>query len=116
VAAFLANNFVTVVRPNFYGDEVAHAARGNEKRCFFAENLGSTAFESTNGGVFEIDVVANFGFGHGATHRESGPRDSVAAQIDNAGVILRGLQFPIRIRGRLCRHAFRSSAEKLTAR
>src|SRR2546430_17394215 len=38
VAAFLTNYFVTMVGPYFDGDEVSHAAGGDEQRSLFAKN------------------------------------------------------------------------------
>ena len=83
VAALFANDFVAVMRPDFDGDEIPHAAGGDEKRGFFAENVGSAFFEAVDGRIFEIDVIADFGFGHGAAHRGCRSCDGVAAKVDD---------------------------------
>src|SRR6266404_9424689 len=64
VATFLANDFVAVMRPNFYGDEVPHASGWNEQGGFFAENLRGASFQGAYGRIFLINVIADFGFSH----------------------------------------------------
>src|SRR4029077_14526179 len=92
--------------PDFYGDEVAHATGGYEEGGFLAEDFGGTNFECVYGGIFEIDVVADFGFGHGAAHCRSWAGDSVAAQVDYVGCVLRQVQFPFQVSHRFSWHIF----------
>src|SRR5260370_25790453 len=88
VAALFANDLVAVMGPNFYGDKVAHATTGNEEGGFFAEDSRGAGFERVHGGIFEIDVVADFDFGHGLAHGRRRARDRVAAQVDDVGYAL----------------------------
>jgi hypothetical protein len=83
--------------PDLDGDEVAHAAGRNEEGRFFAEDFGGAAFESIDGGIFEIDVIAHLGFGHGAAHGRRRPRYRVAAKVNYVCSCSRGLQFAFRI-------------------
>ncbi len=106
MAAFLANDLVAMMGPDFYGNEVAHATGGYEEGGFFAEDFGGAGFERVYGGIFEIDVVADFGFGHGAAHCRSWAGDSVAAQVDYVGCALWRVQFPFRVGRGLCWHIF----------
>ena len=89
MAALFANHLIAMMRPDFDGDEIAHAAGRNKKSGLFAEDFGSARFQSINSGILEINVVANFGFGHGAAHCGRGACHGVAAQIDNIGMRLR---------------------------
>ena len=41
-------------------------------------------FQPVDGGVFAVNVVADFGFHHGAPHGGGGLGDGVAAQVDHA--------------------------------
>src|ERR1700757_5206535 len=79
--------------PNFYGDEVAHAAAGDEQSGFLAEDFSGASFQGVDGGVFKVDVVADFGFGHGATHSRCWAGDGIAAQVDYVGGALYRVQF-----------------------
>ena len=69
-------------RPAFDGEQIAHAAGGNEERGFLLENFRGAVLQAIDGGVFAVDVVANFGFGHGAAHGGRWFCDGVAAKID----------------------------------
>ena len=111
VAALFADDFVAVMGPDFYCDEVAHATAGNKERRFLAKDFRGAALQCIHSGVFEIHIVADFGFSHGAAHRGRGARDGIAAQIDDAGGVARRLQFSFRIACRLCRHCLGSLAE-----
>jgi hypothetical protein len=76
------------VGPEFYGNEIAHAASGDEKSRFFIEDFGSALLEIVDGGVLAVNVVTNFSGGHGAAHFFAGTCDGVAAQVND--VIDRG--------------------------
>ena len=41
---------------------------GTKSAGFFAHDFGRALFQTIDGGVFAINVVAHFGFGHGAPH------------------------------------------------
>src|ERR1700675_2415558 len=84
VAALFAKDFVSVVGPDFDGDEVAHAARGNEQSRFLPEDFRSAFLELVDRGIFAVNVVAHFGGGHGAAHFVAGARDGIAAEINSA--------------------------------
>ena len=82
MGALLADYFARRRRPAFDGEEIAHAAGGDEERGFLFENFGGAFLKAIDGGVFAVDVVAHFGFGHGAAHGGSWFCDGVAAKID----------------------------------
>src|SRR5215475_3651283 len=94
VAALLANDFVAMMRPDLDGDEVAHAAAGDEKRGFLAEDLRGALLEPIHGRIFKVNVVADLSFGHGAAHSGRGPSHGIAAEVNDAF-------------GLGCRHFFR---------
>ena len=56
---------------------------GTKTAGFFAHDFGGALLQPVDGGIFAVDVVADFGFGHGAPHGGGGPRDGVAAQVDH---------------------------------
>ena len=82
VAAFFANDFVAVMGPDLDGDEIAHAAGGNEQGGFFAEDFGGTLLEEIDGGIFTVDVVADGAEAMALAHFVAGTSDGVAAKID----------------------------------
>ena len=84
VRALLADYFARRRRPAFDGEEVAHAAGRYKKRGFLFENFGGAFLQMIDGGVFAVDVVADFGFGHGAAHGGSWFCDGVTAKIDGS--------------------------------
>src|SRR5580704_11128963 len=84
VGALFADYFARRRRPAFDGEEVAHAAGGNEERGFLFENFGGAFLQMIGGRILAVDVVADFGFGHGAAHGGSWFCDGVAAEIDGS--------------------------------
>ena len=86
VRARFANHFLAMLGVDLDGDGVAHGAGGNKEAGFFAHNFSGTLFQTVDGGVFAVYVVADFGFGHGAAHRGSGSRDGVAAEVDHVAM------------------------------
>ena len=83
VGAGFADDLLAVVGVEADGDLVAHGAGGNEEGGFAGEDLGGAGFEAVDGGVFAVDVVADFRGGHGRAHGGSGPGDGVATQVDH---------------------------------
>ncbi len=67
-----------------HADHVPHGASGDEQGGFLAGDLGGALFEAVDGGIFAVDVISDFGFGHGATHGFGGTGYGVAAEIDKA--------------------------------
>jgi hypothetical protein len=84
VRTLVADYFHAGLRPDADSEDVAHRARRNEESRFAAEYFRGAGLQAVNGGVFAIDIVADFGFGHGASHRGGGPRNGVAAKINDA--------------------------------
>ena len=77
--AGFADDFLAVLGVEADGDLVAHGAGGDEDRGLSAEDRGGLLLEPVDGGVFAVDVVANFGCGHGLAHGWGGLGDGVAA-------------------------------------
>src|SRR5713101_1171030 len=50
VAALFAENFVAMMRPDFDGDQVAHAAGGNKESRFLPKNFRGAFLELVDGG------------------------------------------------------------------
>ena len=74
-----ADHLLAVLRVQANGDLVSHGAGGNKDRGRFAEDLGGIFFETVDGGVFAVDVVADLGRGHGLAHCWGWPGDGVAS-------------------------------------
>src|SRR5262245_53389649 len=91
--------------PNLDRDEIAHAAGGNEQRGLLAEDFSGSTLERIDGWVFQINIVANFGFSHRAAHGGRRTRDRVAAKVNNVGFCSGGLQFAFWIGHGLSAHA-----------
>src|SRR5262249_26330953 len=60
---------------------VAPPALRGEKRGLFADDFGGAFLQSIDCRVFEVNVVADFGLGHGATHCWSWFCDRVTAKV-----------------------------------
>src|SRR4029077_12644503 len=97
-------------RPAFDSEEITHAAGGDEERGFLFENFCGAFLQAIDGGVFAVDVFADFGFGHGAAHGGSWFCDGVAAEIDGSherfSLVSRGFErakkaFLLRLENRL---------------
>ena len=71
VRARIADHFLPVLGEELDRDGVPHGAGGDEQRGLFADDLGGALFQAVDGGVFAIDIVADFGLEHGAPHRRA---------------------------------------------
>ena len=78
--------------PNRKRDLIPHRTRGHEEGCLAHEDACGRGFEAIHSGIFSVNVVAHFGFGHGLAHGAGWPGDSVAAQV-NYGLDARFLLF-----------------------
>jgi hypothetical protein len=67
--ALLADDFLTRLCLELHRDSVAHRAGGQEQGSFLAQNFGGALFELIDGWILAVDIVADFGRGHGAAHR-----------------------------------------------
>ena len=83
VGVSLADDLLAGLGVEADGDLVAHGAGGDEDGCFAAEDFGGFGFETIDGGVFAVDVVADLGVGHGFAHGRRGAGDGVAAEVDD---------------------------------
>jgi len=79
VRARIADDLLAVRGVQLDGDGVAHGAGGQEERGFFAGDFGGALFESVDGGVFAINIVAHFGVCHGVAHGLGGLGYGIAA-------------------------------------
>jgi hypothetical protein len=66
-----------------HGDLISHASGGHKESGFAAEDLSGIGFEAIDGRVFAVDVVADFGAGHGFAHGRSRLGDGIAAEVDD---------------------------------
>ena len=66
--AFFDDDFLTRTRVQLDRGLVAHRARGHKDRGFLFEYLRGPFLQAIDCRVFAVDVVADFGFRHGATH------------------------------------------------
>ena len=76
------NHLVAPAAVNQLTDQVGHGAAGHQQGRRFARPFGRHFLQAFHGGVFAINVVSDFGFGHGFSHPLGGRGDGVAAQID----------------------------------
>src|SRR5581483_9052836 len=84
MGARFADQLLAMLCVDFHRDGVAHRASGDEQAGLFPENLSGALLEPIYAWIFTIDVVADFGFGHGAAHGRSGAGDGVAAEVNHA--------------------------------
>src|SRR6202044_2905986 len=70
--ASFADDLLTVLRMEADGDLIAHSSSGNEDGGLAAEDLGGARFQTIDGGVFAINIIANFGSSHCRPHRGGG--------------------------------------------
>lgn len=75
------HDFVAALAVGEEGGEVAHGAAGDEEGGFFTCAGGGEFLQAVDGGVFGVDIVANFGFGHGFAHSGGGAGDGVGAEV-----------------------------------
>lgn len=85
VAAGFAEQFIAWLAVDAYPELVAHCAGGDERRVFFAQQVGDAFFESADGRVLAEDVVAHFGGGHRGPHGSGGAGERVATEVDHGG-------------------------------
>src|SRR5437899_6171192 len=83
MGARIADDVLSVLCRVFDGDRVPHGPGGDEEGRLFAGDFGGAGFEAIDGGVFAIDVVADFGFEHSLAHGGRRLGDGIAAQIDH---------------------------------
>ena len=76
------DHFVAPVAMNQLAYQVGHGAAGHQQGSRFVGQVGRHLLQPFDGGVFTVDVVADFSFGHGFSHPLGGRCDGVAAQID----------------------------------
>jgi len=62
VAAFLANDFVAMMRQAFIAMRLPMQPLGTNRAASLPKNFGGASFQGVYGGIFEIDVVADVGF------------------------------------------------------
>ena len=82
MAALFAEYFLAGTGVQLDGDLVAHGAGGNEDCGFAAEDFGGASFQAVDGGVLSVDVIADFGGGHGTAHFVAGQGNGVAAKVN----------------------------------
>jgi hypothetical protein len=82
VAALLANHLLAMMSVQLDRDLVAHGPAGNKQRRLAPENGGRHGFQTIDGRVLAVHVVADFGFEHGPPHFGRRLGDGVAAQVD----------------------------------
>jgi len=54
------------------GDQVAHGARGDEKRILLAHQARREFLQAVYRGVFAVYIISHFGAVHGFTHLRRG--------------------------------------------
>ena len=79
----IADHFFPVPRVQLDADGVAHGAGGQKQRRLLAKHLRDALFQSSDGGILAVNVVADLGLGHGAPHGGSRFGYGIAAQIDH---------------------------------
>jgi len=62
--------------------EIAHATGRHEQSRFPAKHFGGSRLQTIDRRIFQINIVADFSFGHCPAHRRRGLGHRVAAQID----------------------------------
>ena len=67
----------TGVKPD--SDLIAHRAAGNVESRFLTQLRGDSLLQMVDGGIVSVDVVSDFGFRDGLSHRQIRPRDRVTA-------------------------------------
>src|SRR5437868_3159730 len=80
----VAHDFVAVRSVELHGDHVAHGARGHKQGGFLTDNFSRALLQAIDGGIFAIDVVADFGFGHCPAHGRGWTCDGITAEVDDA--------------------------------
>ena len=82
VRALMNDDLVATLRMRPDRALVPHCPGRHEDRGFLPDDFGRQRFQSIDARVFVINVVADFSFEHGLTHRRGRACDGVASQID----------------------------------
>ena len=75
--------FVAALAVGHQSEQVAHGPGRYEERRGEAQARRQFGLQAVDRGVLAIDVVAQFGRGHGFAHAGGGLGDGVAAQVDD---------------------------------
>ena len=78
MGAGFADHFLAVLSVDLDRDGISHRARGNKKARLLAHHFGGSLLQPVDGRIFAVDVIADFGFGHGPAH---GRRGSVTVSL-----------------------------------
>src|SRR5438046_193620 len=81
---FLADDFLS--RPGLRQDagQVAHRAGRNKETGFAAENSSGAFLKLVERGVFNEDVISDFGFSHRTAHFRRWFGYGIASEVDNS--------------------------------
>ena len=82
VATLFADDLLPVMRVYLDGNGVAHGSGRNKDGRLTAKNLRRAFFQSIDGWIFAINVVAHFGFGHGTAHLRRGFGNRVTTEVE----------------------------------
>jgi hypothetical protein len=97
VGAFAHDDFIAGDGLRRDGELIPHRSRGDEEGGFFAAPARDESFERDHRGVFPIDVVTDFGLGHGFSHGRGRLRHGVAAEVNHGSASLtRTIGFALR--------------------
>ena len=77
VGARFADNFLPGTGQQAQSDLVAHGAGGHKQRGFAAEHRCRAVLKQVDGGVFAINVVADFGRRHRGAHLRRRPGNRI---------------------------------------
>jgi len=64
-----------------YRELISESSRGNENGRFLSEDFGGDLFQTVDGGVVAVNVVADFGVRHGRAHLFSRKRHGITSQV-----------------------------------
>src|ERR1019366_3958675 len=76
-------HFLSVFGEQLGADGIPHGAGGHEQRGGFAGDFGRPLFQAVDRGIFAINVIADFGFEHGAPHGGGGLGNGIDAEVDH---------------------------------
>src|SRR5262245_59064352 len=79
MAPFFDDYFLTRSRVQLDCGLISHRAGGHEDRRLFFKDLSRALLQPIYSRVFAVNIVANFGFGHGPAHGRGWFGNSVAA-------------------------------------
>ena len=91
VAALLADDFLSGLGVQLDRDLVAHRSRGHKNRRLTREDFSSTLLQSIDRRIFAINIVSDFGLGHGDAHFRRWFGHGIGTQMNNRGT--RGMKF-----------------------